>query len=162
MDRGEARIMTEADFWASDEPFVVVMGDRSQMPLSVVFSHTGRIAVARLDGSILENDDNVFLAFYNAFDFPEYFGWNWDALSDCLRDLAWFSADRYLVLIDRADQVLAEDKEGRRVLFSILKRVASNWANPMTSGHAEPIPFKIVLLCDEGHVEGLRDEVRVS
>lgn len=142
------------DFWAVEAPFVMVLEGDAQVALAAAFSRTGKIAVARLDGAALENDDTVFMAFFNAFEFPEYFGWNWDALSDCLQDMAWYAADRYLVLIEHAELALAQDEEGRRVLFSILKRAASC--------RAESIPFKVVLHCGEEHVTRLREEVCAS
>jgi RNAse (barnase) inhibitor barstar len=31
--------------------------------------------------------------------FPGYFGWNWDALDECLRDLAWLPPSRPVVIV---------------------------------------------------------------
>lgn len=31
-------------------------------------------------------------------EFPSYFGWNWDALHDCLRDLSWLKSTSHVVL----------------------------------------------------------------
>jgi hypothetical protein len=40
----------------------------------------------------------ALLAWYAAaLDFPEYFGHNWDALEECLRDLAWLPPGRILI-----------------------------------------------------------------
>jgi len=35
--------------------------------------------------------------------FPEWYGSNWDALADCLNDLAWRPAEGYLVLLEHCD-----------------------------------------------------------
>lgn len=34
--------------------------------------------------------------------FPEYFGWNWDALDECLRDLSWLTDAKEIVLLHEA------------------------------------------------------------
>jgi RNAse (barnase) inhibitor barstar len=154
--------MSGGGFWDIEEPFVQVAEARSHVLLSSAFDRTGKLFSARFDGVSLENDDIVYLQFYTAFAFPEYFGWNWDALSDCLRDLSWCPADRYVVLIDRAERILEQDREGRRVLLSILKRAAREWADPAISLRAESVPFKVILLCDKEYVERMREEVRVS
>lgn len=31
--------------------------------------------------------------------FPQYFGWNWDALEECLRDLSWLKGVRQIVIV---------------------------------------------------------------
>jgi RNAse (barnase) inhibitor barstar len=40
----------------------------------------------------------LFAALSRALNLPSYFGANWDALSDCLRDLSWI-AERRIVLL---------------------------------------------------------------
>ena len=34
-----------------------------------------------------------------ALRFPKYFGWNWDALEECLRDLSWLQYVRRVVIV---------------------------------------------------------------
>jgi RNAse (barnase) inhibitor barstar len=60
--------------------------------VAAVLPQTGRFVVARLDGGRMPDVDCVFYELSDALLFPGYFGWNWDALSDCLRDLMWLPA----------------------------------------------------------------------
>lgn len=46
------------------------------------------IAVFDLDGRSIRSKDDLLRAAAEALRFPDYFGMNWDALLDCLRDLA--------------------------------------------------------------------------
>lgn len=34
--------------------------------------------------------------------FPDYFGWNWDALEECLQDLSWLPANAQIVIVHEA------------------------------------------------------------
>jgi len=46
------------------------------------------IATFDLDGEPLRTRDDLLRAIAGAMQFPDYFGMNWDAVIDCLRDLA--------------------------------------------------------------------------
>ncbi|VVJ19728.1 Uncharacterised protein [Amycolatopsis camponoti] len=120
----------------------------------------GVIAVARIDGAAAGSEDELFGQFSDALRFPAYFGWNWDALSDCLRDLNWLPADRYLVVVEEPMRLLGGDAEGRRTLLGILGRAAREWANPLGRPGNAGVPFRTVLLAAEADVEALRTELR--
>lgn len=119
----------------------------------------GLTAVARLDGASAGTADEVFTQFSAALRFPAYFGWNWNALSDCLRDLNWLAADRYLVVVDEPTRLLSGDPDGRRTLFDILETAARHWANPLGKPGNTGIPFHTLLLADAADVEDLRNEL---
>jgi RNAse (barnase) inhibitor barstar len=139
-----------------------VAPDGRQIELAVALPPGGFLAVARLDGAELHDENDVFAAFYRAFQFPEWFGWNWDALSDCLRDLQWSPADRFLVVVDRADQALTIDAEERRLLIRVLRRAAQSWASPMNDRRPAPIAFKVIFRCPEEAVARLREEIAAA
>jgi hypothetical protein len=52
--------------------------------------------------------------------FPDYFGNNWDALEECLADLAWLQADT--VCLWHLDLPLANRREEARIYLSVLQR----------------------------------------
>jgi hypothetical protein len=56
--------------------------------------------------------------------FPHYFGDNWDALSECLRDLSWIQHRRVVTLHE--DLPLSGTKEAA-VYLEILSQCARDW-----------------------------------
>jgi hypothetical protein len=62
--------------------------------------------------------------------FPVYFGWNWDALSDCLRDLHWLDEVKRVRIIHEAVPFLPGWKK-RGIYLNLLQEVVLSWnANP--------------------------------
>jgi hypothetical protein len=55
---------------------------------------------------------------------PDYFGWNWDALEECLRDLSWLEPGQ-AVLIWHAGLPLRG--QSRRVYLELLDEAARHW-----------------------------------
>jgi len=154
--------MKEFELWKIGGPSVLVVDARSTTSLAEVMPPSGSMAVAHLDGSSMVEADDVFGLFSSALKFPVYFGWNWDAFSDCLRDMSWYPSDRYLIVIDNAEKILLGSAEEREILFSILRRAVHEWANPLGKPSSEGIPFKVLLLAADESVEGLRKDVAGS
>ncbi len=61
--------------------------------------------------------------------FPGYFGWNWDAFEECLRDLSWIPASTKIVLI-HDDLPLARDSGEAATYLSILRDAICNPGTP--------------------------------
>ena len=37
----------------------------------------------------MRNREDVFAFYSSTLSFPDYFGWNWDAFDECIKDLSW-------------------------------------------------------------------------
>jgi RNAse (barnase) inhibitor barstar len=55
-----------------------------------------------VDGASMGDRDGLFDEFAAALEFPSWFGRNWDAFLDCLRDLSWLRGRGVIVLWRRA------------------------------------------------------------
>ena len=85
-----------------------------------------------------------------ALQFPEYYGENWDALDECLTDLAWLPAEWYLLHLRRVEKVLQKDTDGLRTLIRILRDASLEWADPRRQGwtvneNQVAVPFHTVI-----------------
>ncbi len=77
-----------------------------------------------LDGRTLADKSSLLVAIGHALDFPDYYGANWDALEECLGDLAWRNGPVWLV-IHHADAI---PEEQRTPLIDIFFEAACHWA----------------------------------
>jgi RNAse (barnase) inhibitor barstar len=147
--------------WWNDSTDQLAVCLRSALvELAAVLPATGRFVVARLDGTRMTDADHAFYEFSDALLFPGYFGWNWDALSDCLRDLNWLPADGYLIVVENAPRLLSSSAEDQHTLFRILSRAVDHWASPRGGPDGKSVPFKVLLLCDRDEEAALlRQEI---
>jgi len=95
--------------------------------------------VGVITGEALKYADALFDAIAAAFEFPSYFGRNWDALVDSLEDLDWLDAEGYVLLIDGA---------GRCSLSEPLERLISIWLAVAQEWSGDGKPFHLVVLTD--------------
>jgi len=72
----------------------------------------------------LEQVEDLFIVFEQQLGLPEYFGKNWDALSDSLRDLSWVSKHT-VVLIHRGRTFI--DDALWIVYLDVLRECIENW-----------------------------------
>lgn len=102
--------------------------------------------VVILDGARLTTKADLLACIASEFHFPEYWGQNWDALSDCLQDLSWlrqFSA--CLLVVENFEMLLGGTRSEVSVFLDILEDVGSSWAD----GNPE-VPFNAVLIDGAG------------
>jgi len=107
--------------------------------------------------------DGLFQEFAAAFQFPYYFGENWPALEECLRDLSWLPAKAYLVCITSADQLLVEDSpDSFEILTRILKKAAKEWVegspDHALDGRSEA-PFHVLMQVSKESEERFLDRL---
>jgi RNAse (barnase) inhibitor barstar len=89
-----------------------------------------------LDGARIASKAEFMAAVAQAMQFPGYFGRNWDALEDSLRDLAWLPArSGYLVLYDAAGKFARQQPDEFAVALDVLRSAVDFWRGtptPMT------------------------------
>lgn len=62
--------------------------------------------------------------------FPDYFGFNWDALDECLRDLDWLTENYVVFVINEKNTILSKEPiEQKNVFFSCLNDASDFWDN---------------------------------
>lgn len=66
----------------------------------------------------------------SAFHFPRHFGKNFDALGDCLTDLAFKAGAQpgFLVVLEQLPNTAKFDKEARETLLDVFRDAADFWA----------------------------------
>lgn len=70
--------------------------------------------------------------------FPGYFGRNWDALQDCLRDLSWIDSRKVVIL--HSDVPLLETPSECRTYLEILQTALMDWSQIAKPDAVEPPP----------------------
>jgi hypothetical protein len=59
--------------------------------------------------------------------FPDYFGDNWDALDECIRDLSWLPPGA--VIVKHVDLPLTADVANLKTYLSILRDAVQKWSS---------------------------------
>lgn len=67
--------------------------------------------------------------------FPDYFGFNWSALKDCLVDFHWREAKGYILLFENPFEL---DSSNMNIFLDIVREVGAIWKG-------EDILFKVLL-----------------
>lgn len=73
-----------------------------------------------------------------AGDFPGWFGFNWDALLDSLRDFSWIT--KRTIVIHHSDLPLLDDPRQSRIYLEILAQAHSDWLQAPRPGTVELWP----------------------
>jgi hypothetical protein len=81
-----------------------------------------------------------------AWQFPYYFGENWDAFEECLTDLQWLPAEAYVFCVTRAVHLLEkEPSDQQHRLLVVLQGIAKEWSQTTPSRPARV--FHVLLQC---------------
>ena len=72
----------------------------------------------------VEGENGLFRKLGDILTFPNYFGENWNALFDCLRDFSWISK-KGITLVHEEIPVLSEEQ--LRMYFDVLFSAVNDW-----------------------------------
>ncbi len=60
--------------------------------------------------------------------FPDWYGQNWDALSDCLTDFSWREAGGYVLICEQLGDFRAAGDDDFDTLIEILSDASASWS----------------------------------
>lgn len=146
----------ESDSWIQVKPWLHLVEKNAWAPVRALAPLPGLTFTAWMDGRAMRDADEVFQQFWDEFKLPDYFGWNYPALNDCLRDLNWITADQYFLFIEEAQEVLAGDAEELREFLAILSGAGSRWSYSRHPDAMDRARFQVVLECGEGSLARMR------
>jgi hypothetical protein len=98
--------------------------------------------VVRCDGTGVTDRRDLLRRVANALRFPDYFGENWDALDECLRDLEWIPGSAYVLVVENAGRLWRESPKLAGALVESWLLASDEWAS-------SNIPFHLIFLWEK-------------
>ena len=126
---------------------IVAMRERTALPREVIEQlpnleqlATAGIRVAEIDASAIESKQDLMADLSDALVLPDYFGGNWDALDEVLRDLGWLEADGHVLVVGGAEALRASDA-------ALIDGLARSWISAVEQRWgAQGVPFHLLLV----------------
>lgn len=143
-----------AEFCADGEDTYFLVGNRDHgLALTKGLFDTGKFLVITIQGGRLGTKATLFAEFAAVMSFPSYFGRNWDAFDECIRDAIEEERTRTVViLIVDIEGVLRDKREDFRVFLHALRDCGATVVFQCSPAAAEVVFERII---DAG-LEGIR------
>ena len=90
--------------------------------------------VVVLDGTDVEDKHAFLEACDEAFEFPDWFGWNWDGLEECIRDLDLQGAEGVLLVWNGWGEFAEADPTDFAIGLDILRGAVRAWGRDGVDG----------------------------
>ncbi len=100
-------------------------------------------------GSHMRDWDEFSSTIADIFSFPSYYGKNWDAMLDCIRDLEWLEFKRFFVIIPNAEKIFIREPKEFDTFLDVFKITGRHWGTPVNDGEwwdRGAIPFHTMLV----------------
>lgn len=116
----------------------------------ILLQEKTKASVKMIRGDKCKTVVSLFDEFAAAFQFPYYFGQNWDSFNECLNDLEWMRMSSYVLFINNINCLLeAEGEEEFNNFINIIEEMTKEWVNGRSydSFPTTPTPFHVVFHC---------------
>lgn len=152
--RGEVDFLNDTVWeWRPDGHHLHLMECQGEQVNEMAMKAIGNGFDARvivLEGEQCKSFASLLKEFKERFFFPDYFGYNFNALDECLSDLEWLEAEKYLVVIRDIDLVLSKDPGAFNDFILIMEATVKEWNQGRQYGAQSnlPKPFDVVFHCE--------------
>ena len=107
-----------------------------------------KLSVVKLDLRKVRGKKEFLARLAKALRCPPYFGMNWDALSDCMRDLSWLNDNGWVVILLNGQEFAVKNQDDFMTAIDVLQTAAEYW-------RIHRKPFWILLYGDKDWNPGL-------
>lgn len=121
--------------------------DRDLAPLQSAARDLGLFTIT-LDLAGCGDKGELLRRMAEAFEFPAYFGHNWDALDECLADLAWLDAQGFVLGIEHSGELRKAGGDDYATFVSVLEQATDQWRD-------RGVPFWVFITLPEDDFEAL-------
>jgi RNAse (barnase) inhibitor barstar len=144
--------MERSDFFTFKKPYVLNFSMTDSDFEDYINScrkefYDGYVTILR--GKRMKNFSSFYQEIAAVLQFPYYFGNNWNALIECIQDLLWINKNYFLLGIDAADLILAEEtRDDYSAFIDLLDRTASFFSSPYEENKPwgrKAKPFHVIL-----------------
>lgn len=144
--------MNDSILFSADGPGLHLMAiDESPLSdLMIGWTETQpECAIRRIRGHKSVDESRFFDEIAAALQFPYYFGENWDAVWECITDLSWIPQASFLLIMDRAGQLLHNSERGFSILMKIITDANEYWRGQRgdIGGEVQPVRLQGLLAC---------------
>ena len=105
--------------------------------LKALWTRSG-IQVYDIQGAAIQSKLELLDAMAATLDFPDYFGRNWNAADECLRDMPWVSGQRVVLLVRDARRLMGNETVEFDIFLDVVTDAAELW-------RADGVQMKTVL-----------------
>jgi RNAse (barnase) inhibitor barstar len=100
-----------------------------------------------IDGEEVTSKEKFLRVAKVSLQFPDYFGYNWDAFFDCLKDMPGTppSDVGYIILYDRFERFAGQDPDNFQIALHIFQATVRHFQDTPSAG-----PFYVLLRGDRG------------
>lgn len=100
-----------------------------EVPTAIITDLEARLVregffVARVDRARVFSKDTLMHALYQSCQFPAYFGFNFDALEECLNDLSWLNAKGFALVFHDFALLQKRAPEDAQTFLEIVQAVS--------------------------------------
>ncbi len=129
---------SESDFTKSSWQCIHFI-DTTQLSIFIERLRASDILIMEAEVGDVRTESQLFSAISQAMRFPSYFGGNWDALEECLRDMDWLHGKGYVL-------VLHGGKELWRNATQLAGSLVGSWLFCAEEWGRNDVPFHLIFL----------------